>query len=168
MHHHPLTALHHITSRHVIPSFRSPHHTQHVTLTTYLHPLSHPVHTSPTSPHHTTSPPAPQFPQSITTTFLPHSNPDHSHTFTPTHYQASRSDTITPFRDFIIQSPDFLMVLAVEFLKQLEAPLPVSVLSAGKQDASSHVGGGTGTGTGTGTGGSDQQQVIPSYCCCCY
>ena len=49
------------------------------------------------------------------------------------------------------------MVLAVEFLKQLEAPLPVSVLSAGKQDESSHVGGGTGTGTGT--GGSDQQQV---------
>jgi hypothetical protein len=40
--------------------------------------------------------------------------------------KASTSDPLTPFHDLVALSPDFLMVLAVEFLRQMEAPMPVS------------------------------------------
>ena len=46
--------------------------------------------------------------------------------------QAAKSDATTAFKDFTLLSPDFLMVLAIEFLRLMESPLPISLLSSGK------------------------------------
>lgn len=38
------------------------------------------------------------------------------------HIQAASSESVTPFHDLVLLSPDFLMVLAIAFLRHMDAP----------------------------------------------
>jgi hypothetical protein len=54
------------------------------------------------------------------------------------------AEGLAPFQELVLRSPDFLMVLAVDFLSHMESPMPLALLSAGGARGSATSGGGDG------------------------